>query len=258
MRFTVDVNMKYGLKGQEGILLTLEAARANGQTVVADNLVISNATVRVMDGESGLGKRTWAFVEGDELQLSYSVQVDVDRQSIPLDSLAASPLDELPSEVLTYLRPSRFCQSDLFTSFVGQQFDEYSGGAKINAMLNWVGAELAYVSGSSNAETTAIDTFVGRVGVCRDYAHLMCSLARAANIPARYTSVYSVGVQPPDFHAVAEVWLGGAWHLVDATGMSSPEDTIIIGTGRDAADVAFMETERWVELIVQEVAVSSA
>jgi transglutaminase-like putative cysteine protease len=88
---------------------------------------------------------------------------------------------------------------------------------------------------------------VERRGICRDYAHVMITLARAAAIPARYASVYAPGVEPPDFHAVAEVFLadatipgGGAWHLVDATGMADPANMVKIGVGRDAADVSFM------------------
>lgn len=108
------------------------------------------------------------------------------------------------------------------------------------AIRDWISGHLSYVPGSSNAETTAVDTFHGGEGICRDYAHLMITLARAAAIPARIASVYAPGVTPPDFHAVAEVFLGGAWHLVDATGMATGRDTAIIGIGRDIGDVAFM------------------
>ena len=108
-------------------------------------------------------------------------------------------------------------------------------------------SHLTYTPGSSDTNTTALDTFVERHGICRDYAHLVVTLARASTIPARFVSGYAPGVQPPDFHAVAEVFLadptvpgGGAWHLVDATGMADPAELVKIGVGRDAADVAFM------------------
>ncbi|MFT7058686.1 MAG: hypothetical protein ACJASV_001188, partial [Pseudorhodobacter sp.] len=45
-------------------------------------------------------------------------------------------------------------------------------------------------------------------------------------------------------------------HLVDATGMSEAETTVLIGTGRDAGDVAFMETEKWAQLINQRISVT--
>jgi len=85
-----------------------------------------------------------------------------------------------------------------------------------------------------------METFVERKGVCRDFAHLMVSLVRASGIPARFVSAYAPDVVPQDFHAVAEVFLDGAWHLVDATGMATPAEIAKIGVGRDAADVAFL------------------
>ena len=85
-------------------------------------------------------------------------------------------------------------------------------------------------------------SFVQRRGVCRDFAHLLISFARAATIPARIVSAYAPDVSPPDFHAVAEIWLDGSWHLVDATGMARPNDIVRIGVGRDATDIAFLTT----------------
>ena len=76
--------------------------------------------------------------------------------------------------------------------------------------------------------------------MCRDYAHLLVALARAGGIPARCVSAYAPGVDPPDFHAVAELWIGGGWHLVDATRMASCGNLVRVAVGRDATDIAFM------------------
>src|SRR3546814_9410140 len=76
-------------------------------------------------------------------------------------------------------------------------------------MRDWIESRFTYVSGASNSETGALDSFVERRGVCRDYAHVMIALARAAHIPARMASVYALRVRPQDFHAVAEVYLDG-------------------------------------------------
>lgn len=249
MQIQIDVTLDYRLGGPGGVLLTLGAARTAGQRIGAEQLRIENASLTRLPGEGGIGQRVWAMVAGDQLSLHYAATAEVTRTGVALDGLSRLALHDLPAEVLTHLRPSRFCPSDLFTSFVEQQFGHLSGGAKVAAIADWVRAEIAYIPGSSNAETTAIDTFASRAGVCRDFAHLVCSLARAANIPARYASVYGVDVQPPDFHAVAEVWLGNAWHIVDATGMARAETVVIIGAGRDASDVAFMEAEMWVEFV---------
>jgi transglutaminase-like putative cysteine protease len=256
MRLDVDVSMEYQLGGDERVLLTLEAAETDGQSVLESALDAGDTAPHVLAEEGMVGTRAWAFVAGDRFSLRYRASVEVTRPEIALDALSAAPFHRLPSQVLRYLRPSRFCQSDLFTSFVARQFGPLEGGAKIAAIAAWVAEEMVYSPGASNAGTTAMDSFVAREGVCRDYTHLVCALARAAHIPARYTSVYGPRVQPADFHAVAEVWLDGAWHFVDGTGMSSASELVVIASGRDAADVAFMETESWAQLIAQTVTVS--
>lgn len=243
MRLNIDVVMDYQLNGPTPVLLAVEAAAMPGQNIQHNTLEILNATHRHVPGEGGLGQRIWADVANDRLNLRYVATVEITRDDIPLETLGQSDWQDLPGDVLGYLRPSRFCPSDLFVPYVAKSFGHLDGGAKVAAIRDWVAKSITYVSGSSDAATCANDTFLSREGVCRDFAHLVCTLARAAQIPARYTSGYSTGVTPPDFHAVAEVWLDGAWHVVDATGMSSSSNLAIIGAGRDASDVAFMETQ---------------
>jgi transglutaminase-like putative cysteine protease len=162
-----------------------------------------------------------------------------------------------------YLFDSRYCPAERFQPFVEAEFGGLTGGTRVLAMRDWIASHLSYTPGTSNPTTTALDTFVERRGICRDYTHLLVTLARASAIPARYCSVYAPGVEPQDFHAVAEVFLadptipgGGAWHLVDATGMADPADTVKIGVGRDAADVSFMTVFGEVEFEDKMVAVS--
>jgi len=256
MKLSIDVAMEYAHEHGDPALLAITVAHTDGQTVIESALEIDNATLRWIDGEGGLGQRVWATSQGAQLKLRYHARVDVTRPDVVLDTLPPTPWHALPGDVMTYLRPSRFCPSDLFTGFVAKEFGHLEGGEKIAAIVDWTGAALSYVPGSSTGTTTAVDIFVAREGVCRDYAHLVCSLARAANIPARYTTVYGPDVDPPDFHAVAEVWLDGAWHLVDATGMSTAAGLAVIVSGRDAGDVAFMETEKWANPIRQNIKVS--
>lgn len=256
MKLAIDVEMTYALEGGDPALLAITAAQTTGQIVLSSDLEIENATLRWIDGEGNVGQRVWAHAEGGRLNLRYRAQVDVCRPNVVLPMLAATPLYALPGEVLTYVRPSRLCPSDLLHAFADARFGHLDGGEKIAAIIDWTAASLVYVPGSSYATTTAFDTFITREGVCRDYAHLVCGLARAGNIPARYATGYSANVYPPDFHAVAEVWLDGAWHFVDATGMSTAGDLAIIGSGRDAGDIPFMQTEKSATLIHQRIYVS--
>jgi len=151
--------------------------------------------------------------------------------------------------------PSRYCHPEVFLDFVATQFGDLTGGALVDAMQDWISRHFTYDNGISHAGTTATDSFNSLSGVCRDYAHMMITLARAAGIPARFVSAYGPDVTPQDFHAVAEVYLDGAWHLVDATGMAKPCDIIRIGVGRDAADASFMTSYGRMDLVEQSVTV---
>ena len=173
--------------------------------------------------------------------------VDVNRLAPDITALAQLHPHELPGETLDYLLDSRYCPADRMQPFAEDEFGGTAGGARVEAIRDWIARHFSYEPGSSTATTTALDSFIERRGICRDYAHVLITLARASTIPARYVSCYAPGVNPPDFHAVAEVFLadetiegGGAWYIVDATGMADPSETVKIGVGRDAADVSFL------------------
>jgi transglutaminase-like putative cysteine protease len=98
------------------------------------------------------------------------------------------------------------------------------------------------VSGSSRGTDGAVETLLHRRGVCRDFAHLAIALLRAKDIPARLAAVYAPGLRPMDFHAVAEAFVDGAWHVVDPTGLAPRASMLRITAGRDSADTAFLST----------------
>ena len=110
------------------------------------------------------------------------------------------------------------------------------------AVREWVHKRLQYLSGSSRFIDGAVETYLARQGVCRDFAHLVIALLRARGVPARIASVYAPGLTPMDFHAVAEVALDGTWEVVDATERAARQTLLRVATGRDAADTAFLTT----------------
>lgn len=238
VKLQINVRLDYWFAQPCDVLLQLEVAAARGQTVEHAALTSGAALTRIA-AQDGIGTRTWLAAEGQML-VDYAARVTIARPACDYAAMAKTPLRLLPGEAVQYLLPSRYCPSDRFFDLVEARFAGLEGGALVAAMAHWIAAHIAYERGLSTADTTALDTFHDRVGVCRDYAHLMIALARAADIPARYASVYALRADPPDFHAVAEVFLGGDWHIVDPTGMASAADTAVIGIGRDAGDVAFL------------------
>lgn len=240
MKLSIETRLDYQFEHPTDILLQLEAAATPQQAVLASDIAFSptDHSVRVA-AQDLIGERIWLRAEG-QLTVAYSALVEVKRGLDDCLNLPQVPLHELPGEAVQYLLPSRYCPSDQFQTIADADFGDLTGGARVIAARDWVQSHFTYTPGASTAETTALDSFVRRQGVCRDYAHVLITLMRASAIPARIASVYALGVEPQDFHAVAEVFIGGAWHLVDATGMARVSDMAIIGVGRDAADVAFL------------------
>lgn len=255
MRLAIDVHLDYGFPAPADVLLQIEAAAMADQRIEAESLVIhSDHAIRAIRGEEGIGQRCWARGE-QRLVADYRAIVRVDRPVVDLGTIPAGLVSEVPGEVVRYLLPSRYCESDRLEHFVRREFAGLSGGALAIALVYWVRNAVEYSSAVSDGRGSALTTFAERRGVCRDYAHLLVALARAGEIPARCVSAYAPGVDPPDFHAVAELWLGGAWHLVDPTGMASCHDLARVAVGLDATDIAFMTIFGTATLFAQTVSV---
>ena len=155
-------------------------------------------------------------------------------------SAAVSAADEI-----CYVRPSRYAESDRLTAVAQVEFAGIQRPEELlPAISSWVGTQLSYVPGSSRPTDGAVQTLLQRQGVCRDYAHLVIALLRGLDVPARLTSVYAPGLDPMDFHAVAEAAIGGVWYVVDATLLAPRRSLVRICTGRDAADTAFLSSYR--------------
>lgn len=122
-------------------------------------------------------ERTWIRAEG-QLQCDYHALVDVTRPDVTVSNLEAVPPHLLPGETVRYLMPSCLCPSDLFQFFVTAEFGSLTGEAKVDAMRNWINKTIAYTPGASDPQITALDTFVQRRDVCRDFAHVLVTFAR--------------------------------------------------------------------------------
>lgn len=258
MKLKISASLNYRLPEPVDLMLQIEAANGHGQHVVESALDFGTPDymARVPAAE-GICEPIWLHHAAGSLRAEYRALVEIDRKAVDIRQLSAVQLHRLPSDAVPYLNESRYCPSNKFHAFVERRFRDHEGGAKIARMRDWIESRFTYVAGTSNVETGALDSFVERRGVCRDYAHVMIALARAAHIPARMASVYALGVDPQDFHAVAEVYLDGDWHMVDATGMAGPAETARICVGRDAADVAFLTAYREIEFVSQKVKVKA-
>ena len=177
-------------------------------------------------------------------KLRYDAIVDlVHHFALPAD-LREVPIADLPASVLTYIYPSRYCQSDRLMQVAHREFGAMAPGyERVEAIRTWVKNRTRFEIGSSHPGTSALETYECGTGVCRDFAHLMISICRALNIPARLATGIDYGADPAlgptDFHCYVEAYLGDRWYLFDPSGISPRTGLIRIGTGRDASDVAF-------------------
>jgi transglutaminase-like putative cysteine protease len=258
MKLSIHAQLDYGFADPTDILLQLEAAAIPEQVIDEAHLDISEcAHFARVPAQDMIGDRIWVRAQG-RLTVDYRATVTIRRLLTDCLKLPTVPPHQLPGETVQYLMASRYCPSDQFQTFVEAEFGGLGDGARVMAMRDWIEDRFAYVPGVSNADTTALETFVRRQGVCRDFAHVLITLVRASGIPARMASVYALGVEPQDFHAVAEIFLGGEWHLVDPTGMAKEAAMAKIGIGRDAADISFLTAYGTAVMNSQSVEVSAA
>ena len=237
----VDCLLEYEVSGPAHFLFNIEAAFHEGHEVQEERLTITpSMKVRNFHDERSGNRFFRLDAPKGVLTVNYHARVLLNAAPVPLH-LGETPVTALPDDVLLYLLPSRYCESDSLGLVAQQMFGKLPPGIqRVQAIENWIYESVQYRPGFTRSTTTAQDVFVQRVGVCRDFAHLGITLCRALNIPARLVVGYVYFDEPPqDFHALFEAWLDGRWVLFDAT-RSAPIDRLVrIGSGRDAKDVAF-------------------
>jgi transglutaminase-like putative cysteine protease len=240
MRLSIDARLDYHFPEAADVLLALEAAQMPDQILIEDGITVGTATpLTPVSGHQGIGRRIWTRGEG-RFTAHYRATVDVMRAVTDLAGVRAVPLNDLPGRAIHYLWPSRYCRPDRLKDFALERFGGLDGGSRAVAMAEWTRANLSYTPGCSNEQTDALDTFEQKQGICRDFAHVMISFARALDMPARMVSAYAWRLDPPDFHAVVEVYLDGGWYLIDPTGLAPVDGLVRIAVGRDATDISFM------------------
>jgi transglutaminase-like putative cysteine protease len=226
-------------------IFNIHAAHTDRQRVVDESLHLSQNVPTHVETDPVTHNR-WLRVRAHTgpLRVSYSATIDLLHHFAAPSQVPEVPVARLPWSVLSYIYPSRYCQSDRLHRMAMREFGQrHQGYGRVQGIRDWVLGRTAFTPNTSNANTSAVDTLVETVGVCRDFAHLMIALCRAVNIPARFATGIDYGADPAlgptDFHAYVEAYLGDRWYIFDPSGTAIPMGFVRFGTGRDAADVAF-------------------
>ncbi|MBW4514774.1 MAG: transglutaminase family protein [Timaviella obliquedivisa GSE-PSE-MK23-08B] len=222
------------------IFMLRPCSNSEQQILTEDCSLQPNVTVHeYKDGYGNWCKRL--IVPPGSFQLTTQVQAETsDDVDININANFV-PIENLPDSILQFLLPSRYCQADLLGDLAAQIVTDCPMGyPQVQAIQNWIYANIKYQYGSSDSSTSALDTSKSRVGVCRDFTHLGIALCRSLNIPARMVAGYLYQLKPMDLHAWFEAFLGDQWYSFDATQKELTGNRIAIAYGRDAADVALV------------------
>jgi len=215
--------------------------------------------VRREDLDFGHASKSESFTDADG-NVAYRVILEIGLNKIRHDALVgvstasdkseqfgdAPSVATLAPEVLRYLLPSRYCDSDKLFGFAREKFGHiFDAGERVQRISDWVHNNIEYRFGSGRPDIAAAEVIARGYGVCRDFAHCTIALCRALNMPARYVTGHLPDIghvdpgSPMDFHAYSEVYLGGQWHVFDARYNEPRIGRIKIAHGLDAVECAF-------------------
>ncbi len=235
MRRTVSCRLLVDVVEPSDVVLSIAVAAGDSATeslsIWLDEVEVS---ATALDGGHGTRLHRVRDLVPGRLSVMYDAVVD--------GRVGPPPVDDV--DLIEYLRPSRYCESDRIAGFAHSEFRGLEGRDLLDAVSSWVGTRVFYVSGSSRPIDGAVSTLLAQEGVCRDFAHLVIAILRSRDVPARLVAVYAPGVEPMDFHAVVEAFVDGEWLVVDATLLAPRSGLVRIATGRDAADTAFLTSVR--------------
>ncbi len=241
MAFQINAELQYDVLMRSTVLLSIHALATKNQKLRRESFKV---TLGVAWEELPVGTGENRYIRMDtgdatKLEVSYSVMAETRHKIVSHEEIQGIPISEIQRSAISYLFPSRYCQSDRIGRLAMKMFGNFDHPYhQTVAIADWIFENIDYLSGATDEETSAYDTVTQRAGVCRDFAHLGIAFCRALSIPARYFAGYACNMQPPDFHACFEACIGNRWFIFDPTRRAALNGLVRIATGRDAADAA--------------------
>ena len=227
------------------IMLSIHPSRRND--IIGEEVIVTEPDVPIKFYSDSFGNicgRLIAPAGGITLRGSALVR-DSGQPDLYDPAARQMPIEELPDDVLLYLMASRYCETDKLTDVAWSLFGNTEPGwARVAAICTFVHNHVTFGYAHAHHMKSAHDVYEQGTGVCRDFAHLALTFCRCMNIPARYVTGYmgDIGIpvdpNPMDFSGWFEVYLSGRWYTFDARHNKPRIGRILMGTGRDAADVA--------------------
>jgi len=251
IKIQIGCQLQYDLPQPTPMILLLNVHHSRASDLERPDLLMASPSVPVESYRDKFGNWCNRLVAPAG---HFSVSLDsVIRDTGQADAAAPSspqlPVQDLPTNTLTYLLGSRYCETDAISTEAWRLFgDSPTGWGRVAAVCDFVHNHIRFDYQQARATRTAMDAYREGVGVCRDYTHLAIAFCRALNIPARYCTGYLSDIgQPPstgpmDFAAWMEVYLGNRWWVFDPRNNNLQYGRVMIAFGRDAADVPLVHT----------------
>jgi transglutaminase-like putative cysteine protease len=256
-RMGLQMQIRYGFDialdlAQPTTVLTMMDVHSDVRSGVVEESALEMSPIvpaqRFVDDHGNVVRRLFAPAGVTSLRLDGVFHCDGSKDEVDA-SAEIVPVSNLPPHTLQFLRPSRYCETELLSDLAWANFGALAGGwARVQAICDFVHRRLRFSYPEARPTRTASEALAAGVGVCRDFTHLAVTLCRCLNIPARYCNGYlgDIGVPPDpapmDFNAWFEVFLGGRWFTFDARHNQPRIGRILIARGRDAADIPMIAT----------------
>lgn len=251
MKLKVGYELNYEFPQPTPVILMLNVHYSRASDLLAPDNVMLTPSVPIDGYRDGFGNWCSRLVapKGQMRISSNAVVNDTGKPDPIVRGAMQIAVEKLPEEAIVFLLASRFCDCDRMLDLAWKHFGNgETGWARVEAICDFVHKHITFGYEHASATRTASEAYEGRVGVCRDYAHLAIAFCRAMNIPARYCTGYlsDIGTPTPhppgDFAAWFEAYLGGQWHMFDPRNKVPRIGRVLIARGRDAADVAITTT----------------
>ena len=246
MRIRVGCELTFDLPQATPMIVALNVHFSRFSDLEHPDLLMTKPSVPVEGYRDGFGNwRSRLVAPAGRFVLGVDAVLHDAGKSDPIEADATQhKVEHLPADTLLFLLGSRYCETDRLSDEAWRLFGHTPlGWPRVQAVCDFVHNHITFGYEHSRATRTAYEAYTERRGVCRDFAHLAATFCRCLNIPTRYCTGYitDIGLPPPyeemDFAAWIEVFLGGRWHTFDPRNNAPRFGRILIGNGRDAADV---------------------
>ena len=244
----VGCSLAYEVTGAASLLLNVKLHPDSNHSVLSQALTLGNDLPSEDFTDSHGNRVCRVTLETGANYFRHDAIVAVSSKPDNHDLVAGVPdtPGNLPSALLRYTLPSRYCDSDKLTNFAWEKFGHVEHGwPRVQAISLWIHQNIEYRYLSGQPDLSAWDILQRGYGVCRDFAHLAIALNRTFNLPTRYVTGHlpDIGFPAPedhmDFHAYAEVYIAGRWFTTDARFHVPRIGRVRLCSGQDGVDAAF-------------------